>query len=93
MLGGQAELARCLHPSGAPEPDGYLGAFDNDGYLAFALGDFKHRIEVGGVLFHIDIIMLRVSLPGSASVRSARLAVDDYGVCHTSPPQIRVWEK
>jgi hypothetical protein len=51
-----------------------------------AIGQLEHRLEIGGRLFDVHVVVLRMSLPGSAGVRSAGLAVNDDPFRHTLPP-------
>ena len=77
-----------LDISRAAVADGDFAGFDDDGYLAPAVGQLEHGLQASVVLQYVDVfernLAAGVCLPGAPSVRSKLLTVDQYFFCHRS---------
>ena len=75
---------RLLNFSAAAETDGHFTGFDDDRYLAPAVGMFQHARETLVVFQHIDILEGNFAageiLTGSRSIGSKILAEDENAI-------------
>jgi hypothetical protein len=81
--------AGALNFSGTAEADGHFSRFDDNRYLAPAVGKLQHSLKSLFVLEHIQIckrdLAARKGLPGRGRVRSKILAKNYDFVVHFAP--------
>jgi hypothetical protein len=75
------------YPSCAAVADGHFACLDDNRNLTFALGQLQHPFQDFGVLFHIQVFMIFVGLPGPVGVRSPGFAENQDFFFH-GPPRV-----